>query len=392
MEDYSLGENLKSDCLRVIKSMHCILSENIDEIIAGKGKLLLPRFSQRLITGICAGADMIFQQEPILLELSKPLVIIGDLHGHLLDLLRILRDCHFPPYQSYLFLGDLIDRGEFSLETVLAIYALKILYPENVYIIRGNHEFLNSSSSSAVFADEIEVMYPRTKIYQNIIDSFNSMPVAAKLYGDILCIHGGISPDFMSIEQIKTFHRPISEYKNSTVLTGLLWSDPTNQEAAFAPSRRKSGFLFGPAAFRTFIRENKLRLVIRGHECVSDGYQEMFDRKLITVFSASNYCGTSGNKSAIIFISNKGEAMPRSMLPIGYIKRNNTNFASFEILAKQFPPHPLFYYPHPLKLINPSNPLLKIPSSEDKLKKILRRRVGIKSSSASNMKIIDLMV
>ena len=374
---------LMDECFLVDKALHSIVGQNIDEILGGKGALHLPKFSHSLVKDLCVAASNRFKEEPIVLELNKPCIVVGDIHGHLLDLLRIWNKFCFPPYQNYMFLGDLIDRGEFSLETVVAIYAMKILYPENVHIIRGNHEFLNSSNSSVLVAEEIEAMYPRQNVYKCLIDSFDNLPVAAILYGNILCIHGGISPELVSINQIKSLKRPITDYNDSPILNGLLWSDPTTQAPEFSASRRKSGFLFGPVAFNNFMQTNSLKLMIRGHECVKNGYLELFDKQLITVFSASNYCGTSGNKSAVLSLHENGYD-PLTMLPMEYIKRTSCVFLEVHQFNKHFSRPPL---PTPQicnTLINPNLPILKI-SQNGRLNRIYRNRprsLSLRSSAS----------
>ena len=321
------------------------------------------------IENICKEVDKIFQSEPIVLDINMPILVVGDLHGHLLDLLRIYRNYGFPPKQNYIFLGDYIDRGEFSLEVVLYIYAFKFLYPKNVYMIRGNHEFFSNFNSSHVFSTELETHYPRTRLYETIINSFSSMPLAAKLFDKVLCIHGGISPDFVSLDQLYQFKRPIVEYNNDPVLTGLLWSDPNKNEDHFCPSRRKTGFLFGQTPFLNFINNNHISCVLRGHECVMDGYQVHFGGKLITVFSSSNYCGTTGNKAAVLFVD-QNDMKPISLDPLGYITRETTIFLpSCDFID--------IYWKHgktsARPILNPSKPILASLSTRSKLGVILKQ-------------------
>lgn len=357
------------NCVGVVRSIEGILTENIDDVIEGKEKLVLPHFPVIQLQKICQEVDKIFQTEPILLEINQPILVVGDLHGHLLDLLRIFRNYGFPPRQSYIFLGDYIDRGEYSLETVIFIYAFKVLYPKNVYMIRGNHEFFSNFNSSQIFSTECETHYPRTKLYETIINSFASMPLAAKLFNKVLCIHGGISPDFVSLEQLKQFQRPITDYNNDPILTGLLWSDPNRNDDHFAPSRRKTGFLFGVTAFQNFCANNNISYVLRGHECVMDGYQLMFGGKLITVFSSSNYCGTTGNKAAVLFVD-KTDMKPIALDPLGYIKRDQTIFLPSEDFLDM-------YYKQgktqTVSIVNPKKPILASLSTRSKLGNILKQ-------------------
>ena len=306
--------NLIEECSHIIECLEILLSFNLDKIISGHETLILPIFSDKVIRLLCSTISEIFLNEPILLEINDPIIIIGDIHGQLLDLIRIFFKYGLPPKTNYLFLGDIVDRGEFSLECLIFIYSLKFIYPNCIYIIRGNHEFLLQSSSTS-FGDEIQIMYPHSSLFHQIIESFYNLPLAAILFENTLCIHGGISPEFHNINQIKSFQRPIKDYSNP-ILMGLLWSDPTLNDQGFLPSRRGTGFLFGYSVLNNFLIENKLEKIIRGHECIIEGFKEMFNGELLTVFSASNYCGVARNNSAIIFAYNKNNFQPITMLPL----------------------------------------------------------------------------
>ena len=95
------------------------------------------------ILSICNMAHEIFLSQPTLIELSPPVKIVGDVHGQYSDLIRLFEMCGFPPTANYLFLGDYVDRGKQSLETILLLLCYKIKYPENFFLLRGNHECAN---------------------------------------------------------------------------------------------------------------------------------------------------------------------------------------------------------------------------------------------------------
>lgn len=271
--------------------------------IGGNTNFSLPRFPENEIVDLCQQALEIFRRDPTLLELSDPVIIVGDLHGHLLDLLRIIYNNGWPPETRYLFLGDIIDRGDFSLETVTMIFLMKVLWPNSVFIIRGNHEFACVCSSHG-FSDEICSKYNSDLLFSAYIAAFNELPLAALIGTDILCVHGGIGPELSSLSQIREITKPLSTW--SGVSESLLWSDPCLFAQNFEVSKRGFGYIFGRHGLRKFLDANNLRFLIRGHECVLSGISMMFDGSLITIFSASNYCGSSGNRSGIMRID-KGE-------------------------------------------------------------------------------------
>ena len=155
---------------------------------------------------LCIKAREIFIQQPILLELESPLKVCGDIHGQYSDLLRLFEDGQFPPAANYLFLGDYVDRGMQSLESICLLLAYKIKYPENFFLLRGNHECASINRIYG-FYDECKKRY-NIKLWKTFTDCFNCLPVAAIIDDKILCMHGGLSPELNSIEQIKRIMRP----------------------------------------------------------------------------------------------------------------------------------------------------------------------------------------
>lgn len=165
---------------------------------------------------LCTKAREIFINQPILLELEAPLKICGDIHGQYYDLLRLFEYGGFPPEANYLFLGDYVDRGKQSLETICLLLAYKIKYPENFFILRGNHEcasinriygFYDECSSSTDEADIGKRRY-NIKLWKTFTDCFNCLPIAAIIDEKIFTMHGGLSPDLSSMEQIRRVMRP----------------------------------------------------------------------------------------------------------------------------------------------------------------------------------------
>lgn len=158
------------------------------------------------IKGICLQAREIFMDQPCFLELGAPLKVVGDTHGQYFDMLRLFEYGGFPPESNYLFLGDYVDRGQQSLETICLLFAYKIKYPENFFLLRGNHE---SSQINRVygFYDECKRRYS-VKLWKVFCDCFNCLPIAALVEERILCMHGGLSPDLRNFDQIRKLYRP----------------------------------------------------------------------------------------------------------------------------------------------------------------------------------------
>jgi len=233
------------------------------------------------------------------LELEPPLKICGDIHGQYSDLLRLFDDGGYPPAANYLFLGDYVDRGMQSLECICLLLAYKIKYPENFFLLRGNHE---SASINRIygFYDECKKRY-NIKLWKTFTDCFNCLPVAALIDDKILCMHGGLSPELNSIEQIKRIIRP-TDVPDTGLLCDLLWSDPEKEVQGWGENDRGVSFTFGPEIVTAFLKKHDLDLVCRAHQVVEDGYEFFSKRQLVTVFSAPNYCGEFDNAGGMMIV------------------------------------------------------------------------------------------
>jgi protein phosphatase len=190
-----------------------------------------------------------------------------------------------------------------------------------VFIIRGNHEF-ESVCDTGGFSYELYHLFHNEMVFFAFLAAFSQMPLAALIDLNCLAVHGGIGPDVQSIQQLHHLKRPITEFDDS-VLDSILWSDPTDDIDMFQKSMRGTGYQFGPVAFKRFITHNGIRAVVRGHECVREGCEEMFDGKLMTVFSASNYCGTVGNQAAVAIRKRTGEFEIHKYPPLPRFQRPN---------------------------------------------------------------------
>lgn len=249
---------------------------------------------------ICATARELFLSQPSLLELSPPVKVVGDVHGQYGDLIRVFTKCGFPPSTNYLFLGDYVDRGKQSLETILLLLCYKIKYPENFFLLRGNHECANVTRVYG-FYDECKRRC-NIKTWKVFVDTFNTLPIAAIVAGKIFCVHGGLSPVLSSMDEIRNIARP-TDVPDFGLLNDLLWSDPADTQNEWEDNERGVSYVFSKVAINKFLSKFGFDLVCRAHMVVEDGYEFFNDRTLVTVFSAPNYCGEFDNWGAVMSVS-----------------------------------------------------------------------------------------
>lgn len=276
---------------------------------------------------LCHAAEQIFMHEPTVLQLKAPIKVFGDLHGQFGDLMRLFAEYGFPStagditYIDYLFLGDYVDRGQHSLETITLLLALKIEYPENFHLIRGNHEAADINALFGFRLECIERMGESDGIWAwtRFNQLFNYLPLAALIEKKIICMHGGIGRSINTVEQIEKLERPITMDVGSIILMDLLWSDPTENDSieGLRPNARGPGLVtFGPDRVTDFCKRNKLQLIIRAHECVMDGFERFAQGQLITLFSATNYCGSANNAGAILVVGRGLVIVPKLIHPL----------------------------------------------------------------------------
>lgn len=243
------------------------------------------------IIAICQRARECFLSQPALLELDAPVKIVGDVHGQYTDLIRLFEMCGFPPSSNYLFLGDYVDRGKQSLETILLLLCYKLKYPENFFLLRGNHECANVTRVYG-FYDECKRRC-NVKIWKTFVDCFNTLPIASVVAGKIFCVHGGLSPALSHMDDIRNIARPtdVPEYG---LLNDLLWSDPAEMEQDWEANERGVSYCFGKRVIMQFLADHDFDLICRAHMVVEDGYEFFNDRVLVTVFSAPNVSSWRG--------------------------------------------------------------------------------------------------
>jgi serine/threonine-protein phosphatase PP1 catalytic subunit len=237
------------------------------------------------IVAICQRAREVFLSQPALLELDAPVKIVGDVHGQYTDLIRMFEMCGFPPSANYLFLGDYVDRGKQSLETILLLMCYKLKFPENFFLLRGNHECANVTRVYG-FYDECKRRC-NVKIWKTFVDTFNTLPIAAIVASKIFCVHGGLSPALSHMDDIRNIARP-TDVPDYGLLNDLLWSDPADMESDWEANERGVSYCFGKSIITDFLAVHDFDLICRAHMVVEDGYEFFNDRVLVTVFSAPN--------------------------------------------------------------------------------------------------------
>jgi len=270
-------------------------------------KLKLCQFpTEAEVQSICQKATEILAEEPTVKHVPAPVTIVGDIHGQFYDLRELFYVGGLPPETNFLFMGDYVDRGFYSLETFLYLVALKVRYPLRVTMIRGNHESRQTTQAYG-FYDECLRKYGNPNVWKMCADVFDCLALSAVVENRIFCVHGGLSPAINLLEQLKALERR-QEIPHMGAISDLLWSDPEDTQG-FTPSPRGAGYIFGPDVVLQFCHNNKLELIARSHQLVMEGFKLMFDEMLVTVWSAPNYCYRSGNVASILEVD---DAMGKS--------------------------------------------------------------------------------
>jgi len=260
----------------------------------------LPPLPEKDINLLLLAARDVFVTQPTLLELDAPIKIMGDIHGQFHDLLDLFEMAGPPPTSNYLMLGDYVDRGKHSIETLCLLLSYKVKYPENFFLLRGNHE-CSSITRIYGFYDECKRKHS-VKLWKQCCSLFNYLPPAAVVDDRILCMHGGISPELHNYDQIRNMVRPC-DVQDTGLLCDLLWADPDNDVETWVENDRGVSFSFGRAALEQCLARFGLDLIARAHQVVEDGYDLFAGRQLVTIFSAPCYCGDFDNAAAVMEVS-----------------------------------------------------------------------------------------
>lgn len=296
----------------------------ISDIFESRGKpnieklrqhfLLEGRVTDEAALKIINDGAALLREEPNVLEIDAPVTVCGDIHGQFFDLMKLFEVGGNPATTRYLFLGDYVDRGYFSIECVLYLWALKILHPTNFFLLRGNHE-CRHLTEYFTFKQECRIKY-NDEVYNACMDAFDCLPLAALINCQFLCVHGGLSPEIQTLDDIRRIDR-FKEPPAYGSMCDLLWSDPLedfgneqNTDNFSQNSVRGCSYFFSYSACCDFLQANNLLSIIRAHEAQDAGYR-MYRKNqatgfpsLITIFSAPNYLDVYNNKAAILKYEN----------------------------------------------------------------------------------------
>ena len=274
-------------------------------------KDVLPTFDVSVILEICHKAITILKEKPIIQHISFPVIVVGDLHGNIGDLFRILRLFDNPPYEQYLFLGDYVDRGDFSFHVIFLLLALFVENPNHVTLLRGNHEFENINHTYG-FYTEVNAMFDDRRVYGSFNEVFAYLPLIAILGRSAICLHGGLSPRFKSLGDIQHVQRPLRQINQYPAVADILWSDPSDEIYTYDLNYRGTGYVFGETATREFLQRNNLKVLFRAHQFILNGAQTFAQDLGMTVFSSSGYSG-SCSRSGVVKIDKHGNCMVYSL-------------------------------------------------------------------------------
>jgi diadenosine tetraphosphatase ApaH/serine/threonine PP2A family protein phosphatase len=326
------------------------------------GEMSKFKFRPEHIIALTRSCQEIVASQPMVLRVNTPVKVFGDIHGQYQDLMRFFEMWGEPKEGiggdiaaiDYLFLGDYVDRGTLSLETICLLMALKIKYPDRIHLIRGNHEdkLINSNFG---FLEECQMRLgddplSEESVFNIINEFFEYLPLAAIIEDQIICLHGGIGANCNYIHEIEAIERPLDvvhEASNKTqqIVMDILWSDPTDndEEIGIQPNLLRDSnnygniVKYGPDIVKKFLHQNNLNMIIRAHECVLDGFERFASGSLITLFSATDYCRRHNNAGAMLIIKNNFEIVPHLIYPLD---SGSNNWIDDEKSIKKRPPTP----------------------------------------------------
>ncbi|KAF3993098.1 hypothetical protein FT663_00922 [Candidozyma haemuli var. vulneris] len=253
--------------------------------------------SEQDVKKLCDMAIDVLQFEENVQPVQVPVTICGDVHGQFHDLMELFKIGGPCPDTNYLFMGDYVDRGYYSVETVSYLVCMKVRYPNRITILRGNHESRQITQVYG-FYDECLRKYGSATVWKLFTDLFDYFPITALVDNKVFCLHGGLSPMVETIDQVRELNR-IQEVPHDGPMCDLLWSDPDDR-GGWGISARGAGFTFGQDISEQFNHTNDLDLVARAHQLVMDGYSWSHQEAVVTIFSAPNYCYRCGNQAAIM--------------------------------------------------------------------------------------------
>lgn len=271
----------------------------IEQLLDYEDPKLLP---ENTIQQLCHHLKSQLLTTPNIMTIQSPITVVGDIHGQYHDLVEIFKIGGSPPNTNYLFLGDYVDRGYYSVETISLLVALKLRYPERVYLIRGNHESRTITTNYGFYSEVLNKYNGSSVVWSYITDLFDFLPLGAIIDQKIFATHGGLSPSCQQLDQIRTIDR-FKEIPHDGIMADLVWSDPDPEISDFKLSPRGAGYLFGNEVMNKFCHDNDLVQLIRAHQLCNEGFVSYWKGKCVTVWSAPNYCYRCGNKASVLEIN-----------------------------------------------------------------------------------------
>lgn len=282
---------------------------------------LLP---EATIEALCFKMKEMLVKESNVIHISTPVTVVGDMHGQFHDMLEMFRIGGRVPDTNYLFLGDYVDRGLYSVETIMLLITLKLRYPDRIHLLRGNHESRQITQSYGFYTECLNKYNGSSRVWQVITDVFDYLVLSCIIDDEIFCVHGGLSPNVQTIDQIRIIDR-FREIPHDGAMADLVWSDPeetnindrspglndlndeflSETSEHFQVSPRGAGYTFGRSVVEKFLQLNGMDRIYRAHQLCSEGYQVYFDGLVTTVWSAPNYCYRCGNKASILELYSK---------------------------------------------------------------------------------------
>ncbi|KAF8359349.1 hypothetical protein PRIPAC_94344 [Pristionchus pacificus] len=255
-------------------------------------------------------------KEPPLVRIAPPVVIVGDIHGQFNDLNRMLdtfgdREMDVPGVlrKNFVFLGDYVDRGKQSLEVIVYVFIMKILFPTQVFLLRGNHE-CKPINRVYGFMQEMQERFDKNEgnnLFHMFNEAFTHMPLACLVSGVILCMHGGISPRLTSLDEINKIPKPLVDPNSNELACDLLWSDPMIGLKGFKPNAiRGVSVHFGEDVLHSTMAELGVKLIVRGHQMMMNGFNFFGNQRLVTVFTAASYYPDRANRGAVLHVDESG--------------------------------------------------------------------------------------
>ncbi|GMM55949.1 putative serine/threonine-protein kinase [Maudiozyma humilis] len=281
-----------------------------------KGQLL----PEVTIRALCFKFKELLIKESNVIHIQTPVTIVGDMHGQFHDMLEMFSIGGRVPDTNYLFLGDYVDRGLYSIETIMLLIVLKLRYPSRIHLLRGNHESRQITQSYGFYTECLNKYGSGSRVWQYLTDVFDYLVLCCIIDNELFCVHGGLSPNVQTIDQIRIIDR-FREIPHDGAMADLVWSDPEesnvgNLEGGIDPSNpdeffkktsnhfqvspRGAGYTFGRSVVEKFLECNGMSRIYRAHQLCNEGYQVYFDGLVTTVWSAPNYCYRCGNKASIL--------------------------------------------------------------------------------------------